>query len=409
MEGKMSAIHHPAPGKSQAVTLAAGHWLEKLPVVAGVVGVLGLVASIVLGLKDYAQFAFSFHTSYLYFLSIALGGLFFVLIQHATRAGWSVVIRRFAENIMGTLPLFALLFIPMILGMHTLYHHWTDLEAVKADRFLSQKAAYLNEPFFFVRAALYFVLWFVLARVFRGQSIAQDSSGDQAHTYRLQKLSYPGIAAFAFTLTFSSFDWIMSLDPHWYSTMFGVYYFAGAVVAIYATLIVLVTLFGSDAALERVITVEHRHDLGKLLFGHIVFWTYIAFSQFFLIWYANIPEETVWFHHRMQHGWLNVTVALALGHFVIPFFFLLPRAVKRNRTLLFLGAVWMLIIHFVDIYWLVMPNFYKEEPIISLLDVTSFFAVGGLFVAVFAWLMKRSAVIPVKDPRLPESLSFENI
>lgn len=402
--------HHvtQAPTAAQ-LSLPAGHWLGKLPLVSGLIGIVGVVLTFVLGAGHKEHMHFAFHTSYIYFLSIALGGLFFVLVQFATRAGWSVVVRRFAESMMATLPLFAILFIPMLLGMHTLYHHWTDLEAVKADPFLSQKQPYLNETFFFIRAGIYFVLWAFLAWYFYSRSTKQDVTGDQSLTYSMQKMSYPGIAIFALTSTFAAFDWIMSLDPHWYSTMFGVYYFAGCVVAIYAALIVVSVALRGIKGVHDVISTEHLHDLGKLLFAHTVFWAYIAFSQYFLIWYANIPEETLFFYHRFQGTWLYVSVFLAVGHFAVPFFFLMPRTIKRKPGLVLVGALWMLLVHFVDIYWLVMPTHMHHGPEFNLIDIAAIVGVGGLFIAGFSWFLGRRALVPVKDPRLPESLAFENL
>jgi hypothetical protein len=391
------------------VTLPAGHWFSRLPVIGVILSLIGFLISFVAA-KDHSEdFFFSFHVSYLYFLSIALGGLFFVLVQFATRAGWSVLLRRFAENIMGTLPLFALLFIPMIFGMHSLFHHWTDVAAVQLDPVLKAKQPYLNETFFYIRAAIYFVAWTVLARFFLKGSVSQDSSGDVLMTRKLQARSYPSIAIFALTLTFAGIDWIMSLDPHWFSTIFGVYYFAGSVVAIYAVLVVIGESLKNAGTIGSLITTEHKHDLGKLLFAHTVFWTYIAFSQFFLMWYANLPEETIWYGHRFHGDWLAVSIFLAIGHFAVPFFFILSRHVKRNRWALTTAAVWMLFMHFVDIYWLIMPNHRKEDALPTAVDLGTFLAIAGLFVAVFGYLTKRSALVPLRDPRLAESLSFENL
>lgn len=390
------------------VVLPSSHWLHKAPTLFGVIGVIALIAAFALGMGNMEQFHFSFHVAFIYFLSIALGGLFFVILQFATKSGWSVVVRRFAENIMGTMPLFLLLFVVMIFGMHTLYH-WTHEEAVLADPILSGKSAYLNEKFFFIRTAIYFIAWLGLARFFMRKSAEQDKSGSQANTRAMQNMSYPGIALFALSTTFAAFDWIMSLNPHWYSTIFGVYFFAGCVVSIYATLILMISFVRGPRFLSDVISTEHFHDMGKMLFAFVVFWTYIAFSQFFLIWYSNIPEEQIFYFHRIQGSWKTVSICLACGHFVIPFFFLLSRHIKRNPKTLFLGAAYMLFIHYVDIFWLVMPNFQKEGASFGLVDICCIVGIGGLFVALFAKLMKRNAVVPFRDPRLGESLLFENL
>ena len=394
----------PDAGK---LTLPAGHIWGKLPVVCGVLGVAFVAATFALGQSDTRQLAFSWLVAFMYFLSLALGGLFFVIVQFAARAGWSVVVRRLAETIMATLPLFVVLFVPIALSMHDLFH-WTHHEAVEADPILKGKSGYLNETFFFIRAGGYFAIWAALSVWFFRKSTAQDVSADPEVTRKLQIVSGPAIGLFAMTLTFASFDWLMSLDPHWYSTMFGVYYFAGAVVAIFAFLAVVLIAMRATGLLEGIVTAEHFHDLGKLTFAFTVFWTYIAFSQYFLIWYGNIPEETTWFGERMHGSWSGVTLTLALGHFVIPFFFLLPRTIKRHAVTLGIGASWMLLMHLLDMYWLVMPNLHPEGVSIAATDVTAVLGVGGLFAATFLWMQKRHALIPIHDPRLPESLSFEN-
>lgn len=385
------------------------HWFGKLPVVGGVLGVLGLGASLVLGMADKEQFFFSYHVAFMYFLSIALGAFFFVIVQFAAKAGWSVLLRRVAENLAGTLPLFVILGIPLALGVHTLFHHWTAETVRQTDPLVIHKSPYLNEPFFYGRMAFYFIVWAVLSFLFRSQSVGQDHSGVVGVTKRLQNLSYPSIFLFAITITFASVDWIMTMDPHWYSTMFGVYYFAGAVLAIYATLVVLAMALQSHAGFGKIFNVEHFHDVGKLMFAHTAFWAYIAFSQYFLIWYANIPEETLFFKHRLEGSWFGASVALAVGHFVIPFLFLLPSKMKRNRAVLLMGAVWMLIVHLLDIYWMIMPVHHHHGVHLSVMDLTTFVGVGGIFFAAFGVLMKRSKIIPTRDPRLNESLAFENI
>jgi hypothetical protein len=388
------------------LTIPAGSVWAKLPVIGAVLALVGIGAAYGLGASDTKQLYHSWLVSYLYFLSLALGGLFFVIVQFAARAGWSVVVRRMAENVMATLPVFVLLFVPIALGLHDLYH-WTHGEAVEGDPILKWKSGYLNEQFFFIRAAGYFAVWALLSFWYYRKSTGQDASGDPETTRKMQIASGPSIFLFAMSITFAAFDWIMSLDPHWYSTMFGVYYFAGSVVAIFALLAVITIAMRSTGLLDGVVTTEHLHDLGKLVFGFTVFWTYIAFSQYFLIWYANIPEETVWYTHRWGGSWTSVTLLLALGHFVVPFFFMLPRTIKRNRLTLMIGACWMLFMHFVDLYWLVMPNLHHDVHV-SVIDVAAFVGIGGVFLAAFGVLLRRHALIPVKDPRLPESLGFEN-
>jgi hypothetical protein len=390
----------------EGACIPKGSLVGKLHLVFLIVGIVSLALAYLFG-RGTERLLFSYHTAFLYGLSLALGGLFFVIIQHAASVGWSVALRRFSEALAATLPFFAILFIPVIFGMHTLFHHWTDLEIVSKDRFLTQKQPYLNQTFFFIRAGFYFVVWTILSWFFWKNSLKQDHSEDEMLTRKLRKWSYPSIAGFAITLTFASIDWIMSMSPHWYSTMYGVYYFAGAVISVYALIIVMTNFYRTET-IKKVVTQEHYHDLGKLLFGHTVFWAYIAFSQYFLMWYAAIPEETEFYAHRMHNGWERFGVALMIGHFAFPFFYLMSRWIKRSRYLLLFGAVWQLVFHFVDIFWLVMPNQPKTGGYIDPLDILCVVGVVGLLLGCAGFLLRKKPLVPVGDPRLKESVQFEN-
>jgi hypothetical protein len=374
---------------------------------AAALGGLGLVLALVLRAGDTKQFAFSWLVAFLFFLSLALGALFFVLIHFATQAGWGIVVRRLAENTMGTLPLFALLFVPVTLGMGELFP-WVHGIAHGHDHVLAGKAPYLNTPFFVGRAVAYFACWSAIAMFYVRRSRAQDATGNLAISVTLRRFSGPAIIVLALTQTFAAVDWVMSLDPLWYSTIFGVYWFAGSFVSFFGLLTLMVLALRRAGLMADVVGIEHFHDLGKLLFAFSVFWAYIGFSQYFLIWYGNLPEETIFFRHRMHGSWQAVSLLLAAGHFVIPFFFFMPRTVKRKPGLLAVGASWVLLMHGVDLYWLVMPSLHPAGVGFGALDVAAFVAVGGIFFAVLTWLMLGSPLVPVRDPRLPESLSFEN-
>jgi len=376
--------------------------------VGGVLGAVGLGTSLLFAGGDPARFYFSWLTAYLYFLSIALGGLFFVMTLFVTKAGWGVSLRRVAENVMATLPWFLLLFIPVWIGRHELYD-WTRPEVVAKSAMLQGKSGYLNEGFFLVRAIFFLVVWSGFAVYFSTRSARQDTTRDEQITRRLSSISAPGLLIFSLTATFASVDWMMSLEAEWYSTMFGVYFFAGSVIGIFGFMVATLTALRARGVLKGVVTVEHLHDMGKLLFAFTVFWAYIAFSQYFLIWYADIPEETAYFHHRSHGGWPTVGMLLAFGHFAVPFFFLMPRIVKRSTGLLAAGAVWLLVMHYLDLYWCVMPVHDPEGPHPSVLDLAAFLAVGGIFLSAFGWTSSRRALVPLGDPRLAESLSFENV
>jgi hypothetical protein len=397
----------PAPG-APSLAQIDGRVLSGVTWAALAAGIVGLIGSVVLSSGRMADFYFAWLTAYLYFLSIGLGALFFVLVLFVCRAGWAVAVRRVIENVMATLPMFIVLFIPIWIGRHELYS-WTDPAEVAKNRLLQGKSSYLNEPFFLIRALFYFVAWGGLAVYFSGQSQKQDQTGDERISRRLQAVAAPGIIVFSLTLTMASVDWLMALDPEWYSTMFGVYYFAGSLLAAFAFIVVAIVFIQARGALQGVVTVEHLHDIGKLLFAFTVFWTYIAFCQYFLIWYGNIPEETSYFMQRSHGSWPAIGKALMVGHFAIPFFFLMPRATKRSVPALSAGALWLLVMHFMDIYWCVMPVHLHEGAHFGAIDAMVVLAVGGFFLAAFGWVCGRRALVPVRDPRLAESLSFENV
>jgi hypothetical protein len=378
---------------------------------AGGVGVVALLASLVLasaGGAGWQRFFFSYLLSFTYVLTLALGALFFVILQHLTRAGWSVVVRRWAEGIAATLPLLAVLALPIaVLGLPHLYH-WANPEIVAGDALLRAKQPFLNVPFFLVRLVVYFGLWSLLARFFFSRSLQQDATGDPQLTVQMERRSALAMLGFALTLTFAAFDLLMSLDAHWFSTIFGVYVFAGCVVSFFALLTVVVFATQRAGMLRHAITVEHYHDLGKLLFAFTVFWAYIAFSQYMLIWYASLPEETEWLLRRQTHGWGWVGLILLFGHFLAPFVALLSRAPKRRPRLVVIAAAWMLAMHWVDLYWVVIPEVSPQAAMPHLLDLTTLLGLGGLFVAAAAYLMRDRSLIPEHDPRLTESLMFEN-
>lgn len=404
----MSGDHIKVTLTTEDASLPNDHLFAKLPIAGTVIGVCSLLIAFILANSNMEYFFFSFHVWWLFFVSIAFGAVFFVLIQFATKAGWSIVLRRLAENVAMTMPLFLILLTVMAFGTSTLYHHWLSAEAL-TDKIIQSKQWYLNIPFFYIRSIFYLVMFSWAAFYFSKYSAMQDKTGNHSITYKLQNASYPFLIVLGFCVTFAAFDWIMSLEPHWYSTIFGLYFFASCYMAFFATLTIATRLLQKVKSLSDVINVEHYHDLGKLVFGHTCFWAYAAFVQYLLIWYGNIPEETAWYAVRENHGWFYILMILCIGHFFVPFFFLMARKAKRSRCMLIFVSVWMLMMHFLDIYWLVMPSRYEEGPQFSLIDVFCFLGIGGLFVALFAWISKRKALVPVKDPRLSESMTYENV
>lgn len=353
------------------------------------------------------HFYHTYLTSYMFYLSLSLGALAFVMTQHLTRAGWSVVVRRISEIVAAVIPLFIVLFIPILLGLGDLYS-WSDPTLVQNDHLLQVKKPYLNITFFLLRFILYFSIWWGLAYFLFSRSVRQDESGDPRLTIQMEKVSAPGMLLFFITLSFAAFDWMMSLEPHWYSTIYGVYFFSGSVLGFLAFFIIVVFLLQKQGCLVHAITIEHYHDLGKLLFAFVFFWGYIAFSQYMLIWYGNIPEETMWYQLRQEGGWFWVSMLLLFGHLLIPFMGLLSRYPKRRKSFLFFWAVWLFMMHYVDIYWLVMPHYRELQVPFHLVDAGCFLGMGGVFIAGLAFIARGCSLVPAKDPRLGESLTFEN-
>jgi hypothetical protein len=389
----------------------------KLPLLGGAAAVLGLGATLVtaLGHAHRARAMFSYLWAFEVFLTIALGAFVWVMVEHLSRSAWSVVVRRVGETAMATLPIFALLFIPIVtLGYHELYP-WTH----ESDEILERKRWFLTTGFFLGRAAFYLIVWAVLSRMLYSLSTKQDLVNDvaarDALTRRMWKVSAAGILLYGLTQSFAAIDWVMSLQPHWYSTIFGVYFYAASILAFYAFISLVTMGLQKAGVLREAVTQEHYHDFGKYIFGYTIFWTYIAFSQFLLIWYANIPEETEFYLVRLHGGWEWVSYALPLLHFAVPFFWMMSRQIKRRRTYLALGSVWILLMHLLDMYWLILPNFGVHgeghaEPHfgISWLDFAALIGMGGAFMAAFGWMLTKNKVVAVQDPRLPESLAHEN-
>jgi hypothetical protein len=372
-----------------------------------IVGTLFLVISAVGLYIDKQQFFNSYLIAYVFWLTFALGGLFFTLVNHLAGSQWNIVMRRFTEAAMYSFPLLAVFFIPILFGMHDLYH-WSHEEVVANDPILTAKSGYLNVTFFAIRALLYFTIWFVISRVLYKLSLKQDKTPDDKIIHKMRQLSAPGMILFALTSTFASFDWLMSLEPHWFSTIYGLYVFAGSFLAILCFLILAGLNLRKKGYLIDVFTVEHYHDLAKFIFGFIIFWGYMGFSQYFLIWYANIPEETIWYLVRWENGWDTITLIIVFGHFVFPFLALLIRASKRNFAWLKFVAIWLIVMHLLDIVWLIRPPLsHGHGPHFSWMDLTTLLAIGGFFIWNFWNNLTSNPLVPVGERRLEASIKFK--
>lgn len=449
-------------------------WAGAWKIAAGV-GVLGLAGAGAGFAADGQRFAFSYLFAFVVFLTIAIGATFFVLLQHLTNAGWSVTVRRTAEFFMSALPIFALLFLPIAANVDHLFPWWNadhgahhapaaagghgdahapapaeghgetahpapsqghgehgqrvaghrlsdeEIEHQLHGEVMASKGWFLSKGFFAGRAVFYFLFWTLLAmRLFRN-STTQDTTKDLKLTASSQAMAPVATFGLALTTTFAAFDWIMSLLPNWYSTIFGVQIFSSAMVAILSVLVLMAYAMRASGVSGKAITTEHFHDLGKLLFGFNVFWAYISFSQFFLIWYASIPEETVFFHLRWSNGpWKSISLAILFLHFVVPFALLLSRNTKRyaGQKVLALSAGILLAMHAVEMYWLVFPNYAAAKGIGPHLagalaphwmDLACLLGVGGVYLAAVFFRMSQHPVVPVGDPRFTRSKRFENV
>lgn len=389
--------------------------LQKAGMALIVLGALGLAAVFFTGGQE--RFFADYLLGFWFFTGISVTMLFFSALQYLTRAGWSVSVRRTAENFSGMVPYIALFAAPLIFNLfshHSIYE-WSH-ESAKSDHILVAKSGYLNTTFFTVRIAIYCLLWFGMLRFLVGNSVKQDAdANDIAPTRRNWKRAAPWVLAYALSITFCSFDLLMSLEPHWFSTMWGVYTFAGHFVASIAV-ITLMTIWTYRAGLlHKYIRPEQFHDLGKLMFAFCAFWAYITFSQYFIIWYANLPEETVYFDVRMRDQWEIWGYVLIVSHFVVPFMLLLRQDVKRKMNFLLVGAIVVLFSHFVDLAWIILPAVSKvavansQEPFsLGWQELTGWMFFAGVFLTLASRNYKKRNAVPVSDPLLQESLEYHS-
>jgi hypothetical protein len=346
----------------------------------------------------------SYLVSFFYFSCLGLGGLFFAAINHMTKAGWSVTVRRSAEAMTAFIPVILVAGLFMLLGFKSLFI-WTDPAVVEASPLIQAKTAYLNVGFFTGRLLVFCAGWLFFKHKLVGNSLKQDVSGDEQLTHQSVGTSIAFVLFFALSFSFFSIDLLMSLLPTWYSTIFGVYCFAGLFQSSLAVLALVLIHLRKNGFVKGYITHEHQHDVVKYMKAFTVFWAYIAFCQFMLIWYANIPEETEYYIMRSQNGWMFVSILLLVFRFIVPFLILLPRGAKRDDKVVTMVSILILIMQYVDIYWMVYPNFNDGVVKFGWLEIGIFAGFAGVFMFTLFNFLKKNNLVPIKDPRLNEALN----
>ena len=390
-------------------TFAVPPGLDRIRGTALVVGVVGILATLVGGAIDATQFFRSYLFAFLFWTGIGLGCMSILMIHHLSGGIWGLAIRRLLEAGSRTIKVSALLFIPLLFGLSRIYL-WAQREVVDRDPILQSKAAYLNVPFFVGRAFLYFAVWMALAHFLSKWSLELDEHRESLHiARRLRSLAGPGLVIMGLTITFSSVDWAMSLDPHWFSTVYGLLFMVGQVLSAMALVIVTLALFGRDKPLADVTRPSVVHDLGKLMLAFIMLWAYLNLSQFLIIWSGNLPEEIPWYLTRLHGGWQYLALLLVAFHFVLPFLLLLSRDLKRHARLLGIVAGVVLLMRLLDLFWLIAPNLQgghgdhaSHGMTVHWLDFAAPIGMGGLWIAAFARELAGRPLLPLGEPELTE-------
>lgn len=372
---------------------------QKRALIVGIVFLVVLIAGVFFNAKQFFQ---AYLVGWTFWTGISVGSLALLMLQNLTGGGWGLMIRRSLEAATRALPLQAVMFIPVLIGAHWIYHEWTEHEELAKHPVVQFKTPYLNLPFFTVRAVIYFAIWIALAFFLNKWSLAQDRTADNRYTKNMRVLSGPGMVALIFSVTFASIDWYMSLEPEWFSTIYGFIFVAAWSLSALAFVIAVMARLAREEPMRRIVAPLHFHDLGKLLLALVMLWSYFAFSQYLIIWSGNLPEEITWYIRRMHGGWGAVIVTIGILHFAAPFLFLLSRGVKRNPGKLVLIAVLVLVMRSVDLIWMLVPAFHHRMWI--LMDVAALIGFGGLWLAFFTWQLGKRPLIPINDPQFESTL-----
>ncbi len=366
---------------------------------------LGLILVILSFMTDVSRSSFNAVVFLTFLTSIGLGSLFWIATEYLSGAVWSTPFRRVAEFLASLLIILPLAALPSYFNLHDVFH-WTHLEVVKGDAYLSAKQPYLNVPFFTIRTIAFFLIWIIFYFYITRNSLKQDTTKDQNLTKKNLRWSAIFIPIFALTITFFSIDWLMSLEPHWFSTIFGVYYFAGTALASMAAITYLVVKLNEKGYFVEGLVSDHYYSFGALLFGFLNFWAYIAFSQFLLIWYANLPEETLWFLQKWEGNWLYFSILLIIIHFVVPYFALLSQPAKMDPKRLKFMSLWILFAHYFDLYWISMPTYSEFAFMPGWIELGFIILTIGVIILVFNWKANKENLVPIGDPKLKRGIKF---
>jgi len=369
--------------------------------IAFVLGAVSLILFVLGGVRDPTQFFRSYLLGYLYWIGLPLGSVAILMMHHLAGGGWGYIIRRPLEAAGRTVPVMAVLFLPMFFGFPRIYS-WAQPAAVASDPVLQAKHWYLSSQSFVIRAVLYFALWFMLSYFLSKWSTEQDQSGDPKLSKKLEGLSGPGLVIYGLTVTFMSIDWAMSLEPHWFSTIYGMLFMVVQALSSMAFLIVILVWLSDTAPMGNAITPQKFNDLGNLTLTFVMLWAYLSFSQFLIIWAGNLQREIPWYTVRATGHWAGIALFLIIFHFAVPFFLLLMRAVKRNVRYLGTIAVILLVMGLVDVFWLVTPAFSREGPNPHWMDLLATIGIGGIWVAAYLTQLKARPLLPLHDPQYEE-------
>ena len=367
-------------------------------------GVIGLLFCIVGYIKSPADFLHSYLLAFIFVLGLSLGSLGLLMLQHLTGGHWGIIIRRPLESATRALPLVLVLFLPIFFGMNYLYSVWMNAPTSGEGKLSPFQQSYLTTSGFKLRAVIYFAVWLILMFAFNRWSKEQDvNRQDRRLRARLKMAAGPGIILYVFGMSFAAIDWVMSLSPRWASTIYGFLFIAGQLISSMSFMIAIVVLLSRTEPFRHVLQKRHLHDLGKLLLAFVMLWAYFSFSQLLIIWSGNQPEEISFYRSRLYGGWGVVAVIILIFHFFVPFFLLLSRDLKRDPKLLPWVAGWLILMRFVDLFWLTRPEF-TSSAVPSPWDLAAPLALVGLWLGVFAWQLKQRPLLPLGDPKLEEAI-----